>query len=100
MHMSVGIRVTPAQLQELSGRVGSGGTQIDGELRALAGALGPLGSDWAGLAQAQFLSLWQEWQRSAQQLQAALTGISSLLGQAGRAYADAESQIAGSFATG
>ena len=98
--MSVGIRVTPQQLQELAGRVGGGSGQIESELRALAGALSPLGADWAGVAQARFLSLWQEWQQSAEQLQAALTGISALLSQAGRAYAEAESQIAGSFAAG
>lgn len=98
--MGIGIRVTPGQLQDLAGRVSSGSGQIEAELRSLAGALGPLGSDWAGVAQSRFLTLWQEWQRSAEQLQSALTGISSLLGQAGRAYAEAETQIAGSFALG
>jgi WXG100 family type VII secretion target len=98
--MTVGIRVTPQQLQELGGRVNNGSGQIESELRALAGALSPLGADWAGIAQARFLALWQEWQRSADQLHAALTGISTLLSQAGNAYAEAESQIAGSFAVG
>jgi len=98
--MSVAIRVTPEQLQELASRVSSGGGQIDGELRSLAGALSPLGTDWAGVAQARFIALWAEWQQSAEQLQSALSGISALLGQAGRAYAEAESQIAGSFAVG
>jgi WXG100 family type VII secretion target len=96
--MSVGIRVTPPQLQELAARVSGGSGQIESELRALAGALSPLGTDWAGVAQSRFLGLWTEWQQSAEQLQAALTGISALLGQAGRAYAEAESHIAGSFA--
>ena len=98
--MSAGIRVTPQQLQELAGRVSAGSGQIESELRGLAGALSPLGSDWAGVAQARFLTLWQEWQQSAEQLHTALSGISSLLGHAGTAYADAESQIAGSFAAG
>jgi WXG100 family type VII secretion target len=96
--MTVGIRVTPQQLQELSARVNAGSGQIESELRALAGSLAPLGSDWAGTAQVRFLALWQEWQRSAEQLHVALSGISGLLGQAGAAYAEAEQQIAASFA--
>ncbi len=96
--VSLGIRVTPQQLQELSTRVNGGSANIETELRMLAGALAPLGGDWAGAAQAQFITLWDEWQRSAEQLHVALTGISSLLGQAGNAYAEAESQIASSFA--
>jgi len=98
--MTIGIRVTPQQLQELATRVSGGSNQIEGELRALAGALAPLGTDWAGTAQSRFLALWQEWQRAAEQLHTALSGISTLLGQAGVAYADAESQIASSFAAG
>lgn len=96
--MTVGIRVTPEQLHELSARVTAGSGQIESELRGLAGSVAPLGTDWAGVAQARFLALWQEWQRSAESLHAALSGISGLLGQAGTAYAEAESQIAGSFA--
>ena len=96
--MSLAIRVTPQQLQELSTRVNVGSGQIEGELRGLAAALGPLGSDWAGVAQARFVALWEEWQRSAEALHVALTGISTLLGQAGTAYAEAEDQIAASFA--
>jgi uncharacterized protein YukE len=40
---------------------------------------------------------WEEWQRSAAGLQVALDGISQLMGQAGSAYAEAESSIAGTF---
>ena len=98
--MVVGIRVTPEQLQELSGRVNGGSADIEGELRSLAGAIAPLGTDWAGVAQARFVALWEEWQRAAEQLHTALTGNSGLLGQAGTAYAEAESQIASTFATG
>ena len=97
--MTAGIRVTPEQLDSLSGRVAAGSGQIESELRALTGAIAPLGTDWAGVAQSRFLGLWQEWQRAAEQLHAALDGISQLLSQAGTAYAQAESQIAQSFAT-
>ena len=43
-----GIRVTPEQLAGLSSRVSSGSSSIEGELRALAGSLAPLGSDCWG----------------------------------------------------
>lgn len=92
-----GYRVTPEQLQSLSTRVRGGAGSIDGELRGLAGAVAPLGSDWAGVAQARFQELWAEWQRNAEGLNTALQGISDLLAQAGAAYAAAEEQVARSF---
>jgi WXG100 family type VII secretion target len=92
-----GIRVTPEQLASMSGRVSSGAGQIEGELSALAGALAPLGGDWAGVAQQRFEVLWADWQRSARGLHEALAGISMLLSQAGAHYDDAERAIASSF---
>ena len=92
-----GFRVTPEQLQSLSGRVRGGAGSIDSELRSLAGSLSPLGNDWAGIAQARFQELWLEWQRSAEGLNTALNGISDLLGHAGTAYAAAEDSVARSF---
>jgi WXG100 family type VII secretion target len=97
---TVGIRVTPEQLLGLSGRVGSGATQIQGELDQLRRALAPLGADWAGQAQLQFTALWATWDSGARQVQEALTGISGLLAQAGRAYGEAERQIAATFRSG
>ena len=93
-----GIKVTPEQLQALSGQVGRGSGEIEGQLRALSNTVAPLvGGDWAGQAQQRFTALWDEWQRSAQGLKHALDGISQLMGQAGTSYAQAESQIASSF---
>ncbi|RJK97778.1 WXG100 family type VII secretion target [Vallicoccus soli] len=92
-----GFRVTPEQLHSLSGRVRGGAGSIDGELRGLAASVAPLGGDWAGVAQARFQELWAEWQRSAEGLNQALTGIADLLAQAGTAYAGAEEQVARSF---
>ncbi len=90
-------RVTPEQLSTLSGRVSGGAGSIESELRGLSSSLAPLGSDWAGVAQAQFQTLWAEWQRSADGLQHALAGIAALLGKAGEAYASAETAVASSF---
>jgi WXG100 family type VII secretion target len=81
----------------MSGRVAGGARSIDTELQSLTGALAPLGSDWAGVAQQRFEVLWTEWQRSARGLQDALGGISELLAQAGGHYAEAERAIAASF---
>ena len=92
-----GYKVTPEQLQALSGRVRGGAGSIEGELHALAGSIAPLGGDWAGIAQARFQDLWAEWQRSAEGLNQALTGIADLLQAAGTAYASAEEQVARSF---
>lgn len=93
-----GFRVTPEQLTTLSARVSTGAGSIQSEQQSLAGALAPLGSDWAGVAQTRFQSLWDEWQRSAQGMNHALTGISELMSKAGEAYAQAESSVAASFA--
>ena len=84
-------QVTPEQLQSTSARVRSGASSIDGELAALAAAVGPLSSVWTGVAQARFAELWAEWQRSAAGLREALEGIATLLATAGQNYADAES---------
>lgn len=92
-----GLRVTPEQLASLSTRVRAGAGSIESELHGLSGSLAPLGSDWAGVAQARFQDLWAEWQRSAAGLNNALSGISELLGHAGTAYASAEDQVARSF---
>ena len=61
---TTGIRVTPEQLQQISAQLDAGASSIEGTLRQLAGNVAPLGSDWAGVAQARFLELWAEWQRS------------------------------------
>jgi WXG100 family type VII secretion target len=93
-----GIKVTPPELVALSGGVAQGSAQIDGILGGLARQVAPLaGASWAGEASAQFTQLWEQWHRGAAQLNTSLEGMSRLLAQAGRSYADAETQIATSF---
>lgn len=94
---TLGIRVAPEQLRQLSGRLNAGAGEIDGTLRQLAASVEPLGSDWAGVAQARFLELWGEWQRSAAGLHQALTGIAQLTAQAAGRYEATERDIASSF---
>ena len=58
--MSVGIKVTPEQLQTLSGQVTRGSGEIERQLGSLQGVVAPLvGGDWAGQAQTQFNALWE-----------------------------------------
>lgn len=91
------IKVTPEQLQQVSGQLATGASNIDSTLAQLASQVAPLGSDWAGVAQARFLELWAQWQRSAKQLNQSLTGISQLMSNASANYASTEQAIASSF---
>jgi len=93
-----GIKVTPEQLSQLSGNVARGSGDIDGILSSLHSQVAPLaGGDWAGQASAQFNAMFEQWQRSARDLNSALHGISTLLANAGSSYAQAEQQIAATF---
>jgi WXG100 family type VII secretion target len=93
-----GIKVTTEQLSQLSGSVARGSSEIDGILGSLRAHVAPLvAGEWSGLASAQFSALFEQWQRSARDLNAALQGISALLANAGSAYAQAEQHIASTF---
>lgn len=91
------IRVTPEQLQSVSSQLSSGASNIESILSQLAAQVAPLGSDWAGQAQARFHELWAEWQQSSRGIQDALQGIAQLTAQASANYADTEQAIASSF---
>jgi 6 kDa early secretory antigenic target len=95
--MSGNIRVTPEQLQAISAQLNAGASNIESINSQLQSQVAPLGSDWAGVAQARFHELWAEWQRSSRGIQEALTGISALMSQASANYADIEQAIASSF---
>jgi len=95
--MVAGIKVTPEQLQQVSTQLRSGASSIESTNSQLASNVAPLGSDWAGVAQARFQELWMQWQRSSRELNEALNGISQLTAQASANYSDTESAIASSF---
>ena len=97
MAMAGNIRVTPEQLQSIAGQLNSGASNIESINSQLQSQVAPLGSDWAGVAQARFHELWAEWQRSSRGIQEALHGISQLMNQASANYADTEQAIASSF---
>lgn len=94
-----GIRVTPEQLHAASLGVVRGSADIEATLAGLRGQILPMvGGDWAGVASAQFNAMFDQWQRAAGELNRALLGISRLLDGAGACYAQAERNIAASFA--
>jgi WXG100 family type VII secretion target len=91
------IRVTPEQLQQVSGQLRAGSSNVDGILAQLASNVAPLGSDWAGVAQARFQELWAQWQRNARGLNDALNGIAQLMSQASANYDQTEQSNASLF---
>ncbi len=96
--MSIGLKVTPAQLQSLSGSVGRTSSDVRGSHQSLKGQLAPLfGADWSGAAAARFTALYDQFDQHAKGLSDALDGIGQLLNRAGSSYADVEQQIAASF---
>jgi WXG100 family type VII secretion target len=96
--MPTGLRVTPEQLQSLSGSVARTSSEVRGAHQNLKGQLVPLfGADWSGQAAAQFKSLYEQFDQHARGMSDALDGIGQLLGRAGTAYAEVEQQVASSF---
>jgi WXG100 family type VII secretion target len=92
------LKVTPEQLQTLGGTVARTSADVRGAHQNLRGQLGPLfGADWSGTAAAQFAALYEQFDQHARGLSDALDGIGQLLGRAGAAYAEVETQIASSF---
>jgi WXG100 family type VII secretion target len=92
------LKVTPDQLQSLSGSVSRISADVRGSHQNLKGQLSPLfGADWSGQAAAQFTALYDQFDQHAKGLSDALDGIGQLLSRAGATYADAEQQIASSF---
>jgi len=93
------IRVTPDQLAQISSQVNSGASSIESQLASLGSTVSTLQGEWQGAAEAQFESLWQQWQKGASDIQQALTGISNLLNKAAQSYEETESAIAQSFSS-
>ena len=90
-------QATSGSPQSSCSRSRAGASNIEQINQQLQSQVAPLGSDWAGVAQARFHELWAEWQRSAQGIQQALHGISQLMTSASANYADTEQAVASSF---
>lgn len=91
------IEVTPEQLASVSSQLNGGASSIEGTLQQLASQVSPLGTDWAGVAQQRFIALWEQWQRSSQQLHQALSEMAQMMQQASASYESNEQQVAGYF---
>jgi WXG100 family type VII secretion target len=92
------LKVTPDQLQSMSGNVGRSSADIRSAHSSLKSQLSPLfGADWSGAAAAQFTGLYDQFDQHAKGLSDALDGIGQLLARAATSYADVEQQIAASF---
>jgi WXG100 family type VII secretion target len=91
------IKVTPEQLGAIATQLTNGAANVDSILSQLAGAVSPLGTDWAGAAQGRFNALWAQWQHDAKGLHDALSGISTLMTRAAATYDETEQMIAASF---
>ncbi|MEP6598821.1 MAG: WXG100 family type VII secretion target [Actinomycetota bacterium] len=92
------LKVTPSQLQALSGGVSRTSADVRASHQTLKGQLAPLfGAEWSGAAAAQFTNLYDQFDQHAKGLSDALDGIGQLLNRAGVSYADVEQQIAATF---
>lgn len=92
------LKVTPQQLADLGGSCNRTATDVRGQHSSLRTQLTPLfGAEWSGAAAAQFTGLYEQFNKNAEGLAAALDGIGRLLGQAGASYAAVEEQITASF---
>jgi WXG100 family type VII secretion target len=96
--MTTGLKVSPQQLTALGGSCARTALDVRGRHQVLRGQLSPLfGVDWSGAAAAQFSSLYEQFNKSAESLSEALEGIGRVLNQAGSSYEQVEQQIAASF---
>jgi WXG100 family type VII secretion target len=93
-----GLKVSPQQLSTLGSSCGRTALDIRSQHVSLKSQLTPLfGADWSGAAATQFAALYEQFNKNAEGMTAALEGIGSLLNHAGLSYAAVEQQIAASF---
>jgi WXG100 family type VII secretion target len=93
------LQVTAEELNTTSSQLNTIAGQISAEnAQALGLVNGLVGQGWQGAASGQFDVLFSNWKSSAQQLLESLEGISTLLSQAGAAYAETEATVTRSMA--
>ena len=92
------LRVTPDQLQSMSGAVARTSGDIRGMQQSLRSQLSALfGADWTGAAAAQFTVLYDQFDQHARGCPTLSTASGNCSRGPGAAYADVEQQIAASF---
>lgn len=96
--MSDSLKVTFTELSDGSTMLRNGSADIQGQLDAMRSRLEPIHASWQGAAKGQFDTLWQDWERAANNLRESLEGVAQLLSVAAQSYEEAEGQIRNSFA--
>lgn len=91
------LRVTSDQLISLAASLNNGNDQVQQQLTGLHNLVAPVEAEWQGSGATSFQQLWAQWAQSASQLSEALTGISTLLQQAGTTYAGADAAVQSSM---
>jgi WXG100 family type VII secretion target len=92
------IKVTSGDLASISVQLSAGAARIADENAVALGAVeGLTNGTWAGAASAEFAQYFLRWKAGADEIQAALSGIGSLLDSAAVAYQNTEDAINASF---
>ncbi len=92
------IKVTAEELHQVASQLTATAGNVTSENASAMGLVnGLVGQGWEGAASAQFDALFTQWKTSADKLIESLNGISTLLNNAGTAYADTEANIARSM---
>ncbi|AZI58833.1 WXG100 family type VII secretion target [Nakamurella antarctica] len=89
------IKVTSTELDAVSTQLTATSGDISTQLSSARGHVdGLVNEGWAGAASLSFKELYEEWNRSADQLKVALDGIAAQLKAAAKAYQDTEDSLA------
>ncbi|MFC0190212.1 WXG100 family type VII secretion target [Fictibacillus iocasae] len=92
--MSGIIRVTPAELVDMSGRYSNESSQVGEQISRLNSMISQLEGMWEGEASRAFSQQYEALKPSFQQMQQLLEDISTQLNNTSKALEDADNQIA------
>jgi len=92
------LKVTPDELEAVGSQLSTASQEVSRQLESTKSQVQNLvDRDWEGAASNGLRELFGKWQTGASQVKEALDGISGMLGQAAKAYRDAEEQLASHF---
>jgi WXG100 family type VII secretion target len=91
------ITVDHTQLEQISGQLKQGASNIESQLNTLGRQVAPLRDQWKGQAQAEYMMYWEKWQRASADLKDALMHLSTLTHNAAQAFHTSDSNIASTF---
>jgi WXG100 family type VII secretion target len=89
------ILVTSEEVTGVSGNLATGAEDVASQLGQMESKVKALiDANWTGTASDSFRGLWDKWHHGAAELNEALTGISTMLGETARAYQETEDKLA------